>query len=143
MDEGINSYIGFKKFPKLGSKDCFEKWFRNLKAEINTIPLCAGSFEKGPLQHPRAEPVSEQHIFVDDDGNFNGELYRSAMMLYNMLGMLVDKISKFLYSMTMTWPMKLSGRVQTISMFCVCGYWRGFNKTQIPRRRYFSQILKQ
>ena len=74
LDKGINSYIGFKKFPKLGSKDIFEKWFRNLKAEINTIPLCAGRFEKGPLQHPRAKPASEQHIFIGEYKNFDGEL---------------------------------------------------------------------
>ena len=45
LEKGINSFMGFKKFPKLGPKDFFEKWFRNIKAEINSILLCAGRFE--------------------------------------------------------------------------------------------------
>ena len=39
LDKCIFSYIGFKKFFKLGPKYFIEKCFKNLKAEINTIPL--------------------------------------------------------------------------------------------------------
>ena len=42
LDKSINSYTGSKKFPKYGMDDVFERWSRNLKTELNTIPLCAG-----------------------------------------------------------------------------------------------------
>ena len=39
LDEGINSYIGFKNISKLGPKNVLKKLFRNLKAGLITIPL--------------------------------------------------------------------------------------------------------
>ena len=76
----------------------FEKWLRNLMAKTNTTQLCSGSFEKGPLQHPRAISASEQHLFIDKVGTFDGRSYQSTMMLYHMFGMFVEKISNLLYS---------------------------------------------
>ena len=98
LDKSINSYTGSKKFPKYGSKDVFEKWSRNLTTELNTIPLCAGRLESGALENPRVEPNSEFIIFIDENDEFDTSLFQSAIMLYNMLGMLRDKITKFLYS---------------------------------------------
>ena len=58
LDKRINSYTGWRTFQKLSINDSFEKWFRNLKTDLNTIPSCQGRLEKCPLQHPRAEPSS-------------------------------------------------------------------------------------
>ena len=130
-DKGLNSYIWFKKFPKHGSKDVSEKWFRNLKAAINTISLSAGSFKKWPLQHPRAEPELEQQIFIHDDRNFDGQLYQSAMMLYNMLGTLADKISKFLY-LTLTYCVYDNEMTQKVVWSCPDNFY--VLCTRLPER---------
>ena len=59
LEKSCNSYMGSKKFPKLSLKNIFRQWSRNLKTVLNTIPLCLGSFVKGPLQNSRSEPNAE------------------------------------------------------------------------------------
>ena len=90
--------MGSRRFPKLSTKDIFDKWSRNLKTELNTIPLCSGRFEKESLQNPRLEPNASYDIFMDVNGKFDSLLFQSSIMLFNMLDMLKDKITKFLYS---------------------------------------------
>ena len=46
LDKSINSYIDYKKLPKLCSKDIFEKWSRNLNTELNTIFIMFRTFRK-------------------------------------------------------------------------------------------------
>ena len=41
------------------------------KNVVNTIPLCSGRFEKGPLDHPRLEQNAECYIFVDENEKFD------------------------------------------------------------------------
>ena len=67
LDKSINSLMESKKFPKLSTKDIFEKWSRNLKTELNIGPLCSGRFDKGPLKHPRLESNAKRNIFVDEN----------------------------------------------------------------------------
>ena len=95
LDKSINSYMGSKRFPKLGGRDSFEKWNRNMNTELSTIPLCAGRLETGALKNPRVEPMPECNIFMDEYDVFVPELFQSAIMLYNLLEMLRDKITKF------------------------------------------------
>ena len=37
LDKSINSYMGSKRFSKLGGRDSFEKWNRNMNTELSTI----------------------------------------------------------------------------------------------------------
>ena len=45
LDKSNNASTSSKKFTKLGTKNIFERWSRNLKTELNTISLCAGRLE--------------------------------------------------------------------------------------------------
>ena len=49
LDKSISSYTGFKRVQKLSTKDIFEESSKDLKMELNTIPLCSGRFVNGPL----------------------------------------------------------------------------------------------
>ena len=53
------------------------------------------TFRKGALHNPRLEPNAEWDIFVDENGKFDALSFQSAIMLFNLLNMLKDKISKF------------------------------------------------
>ena len=86
-----------KLFPKLGGRYSFEKWNRNINTEHSTVHLCVGRLETGALKSPRVEPKPEYYIFIDENSNFDSQLFQSAIMLYNQLDMLRDKITKFLY----------------------------------------------
>ena len=50
------------------------------------------------MENCRVEPVSEFIIFIDENDEFDKSLFQSAIMLYNVLDMLQDKITKILYS---------------------------------------------
>ena len=113
LDKSINASTSSKKFTKLGTKDIFERWSRNLKTELNTIPLCAGRLETGPLVHPRVEPRPEYYIFMDEDGKFDSELFQAATMLYTLVDMLREKVTTFIYA-TLTYCMTDNSTAQEV-----------------------------
>ena len=98
MDKSSNSVTGSKEIPRYGMKDVFEKWSRNLKTELNPIPLYAGRPESGALENPRVEPDSKSIIFIDENDEFDTSLFQSSVVLHSFLDMLRDKITKFVYS---------------------------------------------
>ena len=78
LDKSINSYTGSNKFCKYWMDDVFEWLSRNLKTEVNTIPLCAGRLESGAVKIPRIEPQADYRIFIDKNGEFDSNLFQSA-----------------------------------------------------------------
>ena len=62
LDKSINAGITYKKLPKFGPRDVFERWSRNLKTELGTIPLCGKRLQYGHLQNPRSRP----NIFMEE-----------------------------------------------------------------------------
>ena len=68
------------------------------KYRLTTIPLCAGRLETGALKNPHVKPKPEYNIFIDKNSNFDSQLFQSAIMLFNLLDMLRDKITEFSYS---------------------------------------------
>ena len=59
-----------KKVSKFKPGDVFERFSRDLKAELITVPLCVKRLDEGPLVHPRAlpDPKASIYFYEDDDG---------------------------------------------------------------------------
>ena len=53
----------------------FDKWSRNLKTELITIPLCVGRQYLGTLENPRFEQQAEYEIFIDGNGEIDSNLF--------------------------------------------------------------------
>ena len=49
----LTAQIANKKVSKLKPSDVFDKFARDLKGELITVPLCANRLEFGHLVHPR------------------------------------------------------------------------------------------
>ena len=62
LDKSINTGMSFKKFPKFGPRDVFERWIRDLKTELGTIPLCGKRLQFGHLSNPRSKPSAQFKI---------------------------------------------------------------------------------
>ena len=97
LDKRNNFYMTPKQFSKLGRRHSFKKRKRNLNTELSMMLLCAGRLETGALRNTHVEQKPEYNIFNDKYSNFDSQLFKSATMLYNLLDMLRDKFTKFLY----------------------------------------------
>ena len=104
LTKDVTDQMNHKKFPKFKPGDIYQRWIRAIKSEIVPIPFCEGRLEHGPLINPRKLPDPKEQLYQDSNGTFDAKSYESALVLYNMLNALADKISGFLYS-TITYCM--------------------------------------
>ena len=97
----LTAQIANKKVSKFKPSDVFDKYARDLKGELITVPLCANRLEFGHLVHPRKLPDPNYEIFkLEIEGHrvFDAKIYGKALMLWTLLEDVRVKTSGFLYS---------------------------------------------
>jgi hypothetical protein len=98
-----------KKISKFKTGDIFERYARDLKAELITVPLCANRLDKGHLVHPRRIPNPRSSIFcsIDDNGAavFDSKGYGNCLMLCTLVEDIRAKISSLIFA-TVTYSMQ-------------------------------------
>jgi len=90
-----------EKVLKFRAGDVFEKYVRDLKAEIMNVPFCAKRFDYGSLINPREIPNPKSAIYYQEIGGnevFNPKVYGKALMLWTLLEDIKAKTSGFLYA---------------------------------------------
>ena len=97
----LTAQIANKKVSKFKPNDVFDRFARDLKGELITVPLCANRLEVGHLVHPRILPDPNHEIFkrvIDGSCVFDAKTFGKALMLWTLLEDVRVKMSGFIYS---------------------------------------------
>ena len=100
--KAIDSQDPTKKVTKFKDGEVFERYERNVKAELTSIPLVEICLEHGQLVNPRKMPDPVSKIFYKDINGvieFDAISYGKSIMLWTLLEDLRNKTSGFLYSL--------------------------------------------
>ena len=97
LSKELTAKIAQKNFNRFKATDCFERWARDLRSQLITIPLCGKRLDLGELKNPRVKPEPMSPLF-QDNGSFDSQSYAHALLLYGLLEELASKTSNFIYS---------------------------------------------
>ena len=84
----LTAQIANKKVSKFKPNDVFDRFARDLKSELITVPLCANRLRFGHLVHPRILPDPNHEIFkrvIDGSCVFDAKTFGKALMLWTLL----------------------------------------------------------
>ena len=88
MIKAIDSQDPTKKATKFKDGDKFDRYERNVNAELTSIPLVANILQNGQLLNPRIIPDPKSKIFYKDINGineFDAILYGKSIMPWTLL----------------------------------------------------------
>jgi hypothetical protein len=90
---------------KFKSSDTFERYVKDLKADLVKVTLCSNRLEKGHLINPRSFPSPDSRLFrtvVNNETSFQSFAYSDSLMLFTNLNSIATKVSNYLFSVILT-----------------------------------------
>ena len=103
----LNSQMSAKRESNLKFKQCdnFERYVKDLKADLVKVSLCSNRLEQGHLVNPRRLPDPSSKLFrtnLPDQTSFLTSIYSDSLMLYTNLDLIVTKVSNYVFSVILS-----------------------------------------